>query len=139
MRVLTFTVAVLLSQALLFNHSLAGAQSNSVRGTYSESQLRTLRLQIQGLRERLANLQVVFLQEPQRQSVREGAIETAGIRQQLDEAQLRLDEVDGVTREKQVHIHKPRAIKELEARAQTKEDFEHLATLWENEATRYIR
>jgi len=68
---LTFTAAVLLSQGCLFNYSLAGAQSNSVRAGDSASQLGTLRLQIQSLRERLADLETVFLQEPRGQSVRE--------------------------------------------------------------------
>ncbi len=139
MGVLTFTAAVLLSQGLLFNYSLAGAQSNAFEGGGSESQFGTLRLQIQSLREHLANMEAVFLQEPRRQSVRERGSETAAIRQQLDEAELRLDEIDGIERKKQARIHKARAIKDLEAHAQTKEDFERVATLWENEATRYAR
>ncbi len=136
---LTFTAAVLLSQGCLFNYSLAGAQSNSVRAGDSASQLGTLRLQIQSLRERLADLETVFLQEPRGQSVRERVTKTVANRQQVDEAELRPDEIDGIARKKQARIHKPRAIKDLEAHAQTKEDFERLATLWEKEATRYAR
>lgn len=40
---------------------------------------------------------------------------------------------------KLVRIHQPRAIKDLEARAHTREDFERLASLWESEATGYTQ
>jgi hypothetical protein len=139
MRVLTFAVAVLLSQGIVRNHSLAGAQSSSQSKTHSVSQLGTLPLQIESVRSRPDNRGEAFSQNSRGLNLLEKAIETAAIRQHLGDAQLPLDVVDSIPRKKQVHIHKPRAIKELEARAQTKEDFENLATLWENEATRYIR